>query len=251
MKQEVDEFIAPQIKAMQDVAIDGVITELNVGTKDAPDIVYLIKGDVAINEDGTIDPAATPPILMVKNNEGKKRMIARSKIATAQQDDLNTTIHWIQQGAYEKFVRPLSDKMEDKVNFKDGQQVEYINDKGKVVAGTVATQQNGTVTVVFNDGKKTETLTANQLASQLITESIDDVKVRDVIQVEIDGEIYEANVTSIQDGKVELYIPSFPEANGRYQDVTAEELRKIRVFPQSEDIKKTDEALKSDVIAPE
>ncbi|MFA6977368.1 MAG: hypothetical protein WC194_11720, partial [Mesotoga sp.] len=45
LKREVDDFIAPQVQAIQDVAKDGVITELNVGTEDAPDIVYLVKGD--------------------------------------------------------------------------------------------------------------------------------------------------------------------------------------------------------------
>ena len=39
LKTEVDEFIAPQVQAIQDVAKDGVITELNVGTEDAP-ILY-------------------------------------------------------------------------------------------------------------------------------------------------------------------------------------------------------------------
>ena len=111
---------------------------------------------------------------------------------------------------------PLADKMEDKTHFNQGEQVEYVNAKGETVAEYSSQQQNNTVTVVSVDGKKTETLTEEQLSQQLLTETIDDVKVRDVIQVEIDGEIYDANVISIQDGKIEPYT-IFPEASGRYQ----------------------------------
>ena len=57
LKTEVDEFIAPQVQAIQDVAKDGVITELNIGTEDSPTLFTL--QDIAINEDGTIDPAYT------------------------------------------------------------------------------------------------------------------------------------------------------------------------------------------------
>lgn len=234
LKREVDDFIAPQVQAIQDVAKDGVITELNVGTEEAPDIVYLVKGDVAINDDGTIDPAATSPMLTVKNSEGKKRMIARSKIATAQQDDLNTTIEGIQQRAYEKLVRPVADKLEGKTHFQNGEQVEYVNAKGETVAGTVTAKQNNTVTVVGIDGKKTETFTEDELAQRLVGETIDDVRTRDVIQVQMNGQVYDADVTNIQDGIAELHIPSFPEAAGRYQDVTAAELRSMRVMPQAQ-----------------
>lgn len=251
LKKEVDDFIAPRVQAIQDVAVDNQITELNIGTEEVPEIVYLKSGNVAINEDGTIDRENTAPILTVKNTDGKKKMISRKRIVTAQRDDLNTTIEMIKEQAYDQLVKPVAEKLEGKVHFQNGEQVEYVNEKGETVAGTVTAKQNNTVTIVGIDGKKTETFTEDELAKRLLGETIDDVNIRDVIQVNIDGQVYDADVTNIKDGVAELHIPSFPEAAGRFQDVNAEELRKIRVMPPVEGTVPSPESIKTSDISPQ
>lgn len=251
LKKEVDEFIAPQVKAIEDIAKDGIITELNIGTQDNPEIVYLANGNVAVQEDGVVDPKNTSPILTVKTKDGKKKIISRNRIITAQQDDLNTIIEGISQQAYENLVKPVADKLEGKTHFQQGESVEYVNAKGETVAGTVASKQNNTVTIVDNTGEKTETFTEDELGQRLLGETIDDIKIRDVIKVNLDGQEYDADVVNIQDGVAELHIPSFPEAAGRYLDVNAEELRRIRINPSAETTVQPPENVKTSEKTPE
>ena len=62
---------------------------------------------------------------------------------------------------------------------------------------------------------------------------MDDVKIRDVIQVDIDGQAYDAHVNNIKDGEAELYIPSFPLPSRQFVNVSANELRQMRIIPNN------------------
>ncbi len=234
LRSEIDTYIQPQIEAVEQVAKDGTITELNIGSTENPKTVYLLSGDISFNEDGTVNrEASLSPTVNVKDGDGRKRQIGTHHVVSGKVDDLEQTKESIRQIAYEKYVNPLANKMEGKRHFELDETVEFIDDKGKTVAGKVNGKQGQTVQVLHSDGKTTSTFTETELDQRLIGETLGDVQIRDKFRVNIDGEMLDAEVQDISDGKATLYIPNNPVVAQRYMDVSLEELNQMRIMPVS------------------
>ena len=90
--------------------------------------------------------------------------------------------------------------MEGKRHFELNETVEFVDDKGKTVAGKVNGKQGQAVQVLHSDGKTTSTFTESELDQRLIGESLGDIRIRDKFPVNIDGEMLDAEVQDISDG---------------------------------------------------
>ena len=82
VQRDVEETIGKEMEAIAPTTKDGSITEINVGTKESPDIVYLKDGDVTLTEEGEIDPENTSEILTV-HKDGRTMLIPRKRIHSA------------------------------------------------------------------------------------------------------------------------------------------------------------------------
>ena len=121
LKEEIDAFTAPQVQALQEVAReDGSITELNIGTEENAEMVYLVAGEIATTEDGVIDPSATSPILTVRDSQGRKRMIGRGRVTRVHTDQLEAAKEAIKGQAYDTYLTPLISKLEGKTDYSQG-----------------------------------------------------------------------------------------------------------------------------------
>lgn len=234
LRSEVDVYVQPQIESLEQVAKDGTITELNIGSSENPETVYLLSGDISFNEDGTVNrEASLSPTINVKGSDGKKRQIGAHHVISGKIDDLEQTKEAIRQMAYDKYVNPLADKMEGKRHFELNETVEFVDDKGKTVAGKVNGKQGQAVQVLHSDGKTTSTFTESELDQRLIGESLGDIRIRDKFPVNIDGETLDAEVQDISDGKATLYIPNNPVASRRFIEVSLDEINEMRTTPVS------------------
>ncbi|WP_332457544.1 LPD38 domain-containing protein [Petrimonas sp.] len=234
LRSEVDVYVQPQIESLEQVAKDGTITELNIGSTENPETVYLLSGDISFNEDGTVNrEASLSPTINVKGSDGKKRQIGTHHVVSGKVDDLEQAKEAVRQIAYDKYVNPLADKMEGKRHFELNETVEFVDDKGKAVAGKVNGKQGQAVQVLHSDGKTTSTFTESELDQRLIGETLGDVQIRDKFPVNIDGETLDAEVQDISDGKATLYVPNHPIARQRYMDVSLDELNQMRAMPVS------------------
>lgn len=234
LRSEVDAYVQPQIESLEQVAKDGTITELNIGSSENPETVYLLSGDISFNEDGTVNrEASLSPTINVKGSDGKKRQIGTHHVISGKVDNLEQAKETIRQIAYDKYVNPLADKMEGKRHFELNETVEFVDDKGKTVAGKVNGKQGQAVQVLHSDGKTTSTFTESELDQRLIGESLGDIRIRDKFPVNIDGESLDAEVQDISDGKATLYIPNNPVASRRFIEVSLDEINEMRTMPVS------------------
>lgn len=241
LKQEIDEFLTPQIKTIESVSKDGSIVEVNLSDEINPDKRYVVKGNLILNEDGAINREASDKILYALDQNGKKMQVATSKIQSANIQNTEETKKALTEMAYQNFVDPLANKLDGVRHFEKGEQVEFVNDKGEAVAGSVVDRQGETVTILSNDGKKTLTYIEQDLQNRIVSPSLGEYHVRDQFDVLIDGDPYSAEITDISDGRATLHIPSAPDAGMRFMEFDLSQINAMRVPENKQESIKTSE----------
>ncbi|MDD3230277.1 MAG: JAB domain-containing protein [Oscillospiraceae bacterium] len=186
LREEIDMQMGPVQEDIQRVARrDGSVIYADFSGEGR---LPIINGNVSQKPDGSIDIQNTDKSLTVLMPDGRKRIIS-SKFITGNVQ-INTPEELIEearQQAYQSIVTPIEEEMTGTKKFKEGDQVEYVDEKGQVQAGSVASLQGNTVTVIPNDGNKSKikTFTQEQLRASLVAETLGNVRERDEFHVNI------------------------------------------------------------------
>jgi len=162
------------------------------------------------------------------------------------------------QAAYEKYARPLANKLDGKREFKKNETVEYVDEKGNAHSAVVSTVGDKTVDVVDNATGKVVTHDKQQLQAQIIGDRAvvagQEYRAGDKLMIPIDGAEHEGIITDIVDGKLSIQIPNAPlmEEGGRnwaWSDYTPEELESLLASHQTESIKTSEKTPENEVSA--
>ena len=221
---QAEEFIKPQLESIaQATRKDGTVIKSSILGED----VFVMKGDIAFNADGSMDKKNSSEYLVVKNENGDKSQVPLRHLTYAEQMTAEQMTAEVKRQAKEKFVDPFIAKMEGVTKFELGEEVSFLNDKGETIVGRVgAKTQDGVVSISTNDGKILS-FTEQDLASRQVTQSAGAFNVQDNMQIDIDGEAYDAQIIKIEDGQISLFIPGAPTAEGRYITVGEAELNSM------------------------
>lgn len=235
LREEVDAQMAPVQEDIQRVSRrDGNVIYADFSGEGR---LPIINGNVSQNPDGSIDAQNTDKSLTVLMPDGRRRMIS-SKFITGnvQINTPDELIDEARQQAYQAIVTPVEEEITGTKKFKEGDPVEYVDEKGQTQAGSVASLQGNTVTVVPNDGNKSKirTFTQEQLRASIVAETLGNVRVRDILPVNIPQGFknikpgnYQVHVEDIQDGSAVLRFTTPGETDQYITDATLDDINSL------------------------
>lgn len=231
LRAEVDNAIQPQLKQYQDnINEDGeTIIQINLGSKEQPDWRFVNKGNIVLNEDGSIDRMSSSNMLYSKNEDGKTEQIALSRVYEAIASPYADIEEEIKEEAYKQIIDPFAKKIDGETIRNINDQVEYVDTKGNPKKGQIVEIGEHTITMIDSEGK-TEIVTKNQLNNSELTPTTEDgLRARDEITVYIDGVEHNAFVDDIKaDGTTTIGVLDSTNPEHMFMTLSKEELNNMR-----------------------